>query len=324
MDGNESGKKPKRSIIIISVILVILLAVGFFAGNYFYNFAINTKSDIFKSKDMPDVPGDENTGGFFDTHEVGDANISASLDGTPLYARSVVNGESDVWVIIAHCYGCDGSFMESYAERFYDMGYSTLLPDLRGHGQSGGSYRGMGWDDRLDMIDWINYINANYADAEIVLFGVSMGASTVMMTSGETLPENVRAVIEDCGYSSIYEEFKVQLKSMFGLPSFPILNLAGAVTKLRAGYNFMNEGDAASQMAKSVTPTLFIHGDADTFVPISMMEAVYNAASCEREKLIVPGADHAQSSTVAPELYWSTIGEFLNRHLEYQFRDAAA
>lgn len=188
-----------------------------------------------------------------------------------------------MWVIIVHGYGCDGLFMESYAEGFYDLSCNTLIPDLRGHGTSEGKYRGMGWHDRLDVIDWINYINENYEDTEIILFGISMGGTTVMMSSGETLPENIKAVIEDCGYSSIYDELKYQMSSIFNLPSFPILNLAGAVTQLRAGYNFINEGDAVSQMSKSVIPTLFIHGAEDKFVPTAMMEKVYSATSGERK-----------------------------------------
>ena len=40
-------------------------------------------------------------------------------------------------------------------------------------------------------------------DAEIVLHGLSMGAATVLMVSGERLPEQVKAIIEDCGYTSV-------------------------------------------------------------------------------------------------------------------------
>ena len=138
-------------------------------------------------------------------------------------------------------------------------------------------------------------------EAEIVLYGVSMGAATVMMASGEAdLPVQVRCVIEDCGYTSVWDEFSGQLKELFGLPPFPVLNAADLVCRIRAGYS-ITEASALRQVERSVTPTLFIHGEEDTFVPFWMLEELYQAASCEKEKLAVPGAAHAESAAVAPE-----------------------
>ena len=69
------------------------------------------------------------------------------------------------------------------------------------------------------------------------------------------------------------------------------------------------------QVAKSHTPTLFIHGEEDTFVPFRMLDVVYNAAACEKEKLVVPGAAHAQSAETDPELYWGTVDAFVANYL---------
>ena len=65
-----------------------------------------------------------------------------------------------------------------------------------------------------------------------------MGAATVMMTSGEKLPDNVKAIVEDCGYSTVNQELQYQLKELFNLPSFPLVNVTSGITKLRAGYFF--------------------------------------------------------------------------------------
>lgn len=148
-----------------------------------------------------------------------------------------------------------------------------------------------------------------------MLYGVSMGAATVMMASGEAdLPVQVRCVIEDCGYTSVWDEFSGQLKELFGLPPFPVLNAADLVCRIRAGYS-ITEASALRQVERSVTPTLFIHGEEDTFVPFWMLEELYQAASCEKEKLAVPGAAHAESAAVAPELYWPAVDAFLARHM---------
>ena len=208
-----------------------------------------------------------------------------------------------------------GAKMAFYAENFYNMGYNVLVPDLRGHGKSEGDYIGMGWNDRKDILRWIDLILKENNNAEIILHGVSMGGATVMMTSGEELSENIKCIIEDCGYSSVVDEFEDKLKNIFNLPKTPILQVADLVSRVRAGYWF-SDASSVSQLKKAKVPILFIHGDKDDFVPYDMLDKVYNAADVEKEKLVVEGAEHAKYAYVKPELYWNTISNFINKHLE--------
>ena len=194
------------------------------------------------------------------------------------------------------------------------MCYNVLIPDLRSHGLSEGNYIGMGWDDRLDIISWINYILNENPNAEIVLHGVSMGATTVLMTSGEAIPSNVKAIVADCGYTSVWDEFAYQLDDLFSLPEFPILNVSSIVAKIRAGY-FLGEASSIDQVKKSKTPILYIHGDQDDFVPYYMMEELYNATSSEKEMLTIKDAEHAKASEVDPETYWTTVNNFINKYI---------
>ncbi len=147
--------------------------------------------------------------------------------------------KSDKTVIVAHGYMGNAETMANYAKMFHDLGYNVLVPDARGHGRSEGDYIGFGWPERKDYVQWIDKIIAETGQSQqIVLYGVSMGAATVMMTSGEKLPNNVKAIIEDCGYSSVDEELAYQLKDMFNLPSFPLIQVTSLITKIRAGYFF--------------------------------------------------------------------------------------
>ena len=204
--------------------------------------------------------------------------------------------------------------MSTYAKHYYDNGYNVLIPDLRAHGLSEGNYIGMGWDDRLDIISWINYILNENPNAEIILHGVSMGAATVLMTSGEEIPSNVKAIVADCGYTSVWDEFAYQLDDLFSLPEFPILNVSSIVAKIRAGY-FLGEASSLKQVKNSKTPILYIHGDKDDFVPYYMMEELYNATSSEKEMLTIEGAEHAKASEVDPETYWNTVNNFINKYM---------
>lgn len=221
---------------------------------------------------------------------------------------------SSIWVIVNHGYTGSPTRMGSFGKEFHNMGYNCLFPHLCGHGESENDYVAMGWDDRIDVKAWIDYIINEDPDAKIILFGLSMGAATVMMTTGEPLESNVVCAIEDCGYTSVWDECRVKIKDMYNLPTFPFLSAARSATMLRAGYD-LKKASSVDQVARSVTPTLFIHGDKDDFVPFWMQERVYRAAACDKEKLIVPGAAHAEASTVAPELYWSTVDKFIKKYI---------
>ena len=232
-----------------------------------------------------------------------------SDDGFRLRAHRV-DTDGGRYAILAHGYTATGRSMAAFGKRFYEMGFTVLMPDLRGHGESEGHYIGMGWHDRLDMLLWIDAIVREDPDAEILLFGISMGGATVMMTAGEPLPPNVKAIVQDCGYTSVWDEFSGQMREQFGLPPFPMMHIASLVTKLRAGY-WLSEANAVRQVAKSTTPILFIHGEEDVFVPFWMLDVLYDAANCEKEKLVIPGAGHGNASSVDPATYWSTVEAFV-------------
>lgn len=309
-------------VIIFILIVLLLIAIYFLVGNFFYNVALNPKTK--KPFTLEDVMGEEteeqrqnrleNLNWLENNSE--DVYITASNNGNvKLHAYEIKNSESsDIWAIVIHGYMLNGKTMVYYAKEFYNKGYNVLLLDLRGHGQSEGDYIGMGWHDRLDTIDWINYLVDKNSNCKIILHGISMGGATVMMTTGEDLPDNVKVAIEDCGYSSIWDEFKMQLKSLYNLPTFPVLNAASMVCQMRAGYK-IEEGSAIEQVKKSKTPTLFIHGDQDKFVPFEMLDKVYEVANCKKQKLVIEGAKHAEAVSINPELYWKTIDTFIEENI---------
>ncbi len=236
-----------------------------------------------------------------------------SATGERIYC-GFIDRQSDVYVIVCHGYTSSPRDMALYARRFADMGYNVLLPAMRAHGKSEHKICTMGWLDRLDVIDWINYINSVCPKAKIVLHGVSMGSATVMNVTGENLPSNVKCAVADCGYTSVWDVFSVQVREQYNLPPFPFLNAANTVSKLFAKFDF-KQASPLRQVKKSSTPTLFIHGDRDDFVPFWMLHPIYEAASCEKQKLIVSGALHAVSAVLNPELYWSTVEDFIGRYL---------
>lgn len=309
-----------------SILLVAFLVAGLFAGNLLYNLALNPRADKSKvytadhnSLSTVATTSDPAHSELKEMAKLWRADFQMenhkleSRDKLLLDATAFTQ-ESNLWAILCHGYGGSNKQNTIASHQFFEQGYNVLLPNARGHGESEGSYIGMGWDDRLDIVDWIEYILKQDENAEIVLYGVSMGAATVMMASGEDLPTNVRAIVEDCGYTSVWDEFSYQLQMLFHIPASPVMNFASLVTKARAGW-WIETGNAVEQVAKSKTPMMFIHGDSDTFVPAFMLDQVYEAASVPKEKLLVEGAGHGMAASVLGAEYWDSVFAFISLHL---------
>ena len=239
-----------------------------------------------------------------------------SLRGERLHADVIMQGEhSHKWIIIGHGWTNHPQGMSNFARVFYDMGFNVLLPFSGGHGRSEKKIVSMGWDDRLDWLDWINYITLLYPDAIFALHGVSMGAATVMMTAGEELPSNVKCAIEDCGFTTLPDMGSSIVESSMHLPPWFFISAARTYTRLVDGMD-INDVSPVDQIRKCKIPMLFIHGEKDSFVPFRMMDVLYDTAKCEKQKLAVPGADHTESCHKHPELYWPAVSEFLNKYVK--------
>lgn len=320
----------KKGVGVIFGAICGLTALTAISAEVFYDFSINTKSPIHMSKLNNLVQKATNTNG---SEEDASAKYSG-LTGTPEMKKWYSENGEDVYImsdslrlhgklfknsgtkyaLVCHGYTSKAKHMAGFVNKFYSLGYNVLAVDARAHGDSEGTKIGMGWVERFDVIEWIKYIISLEPDAQIILHGVSMGASTVLMASGEELPKNVKAIIADCGYTSEWDEFK-QEADVLHIPWFPVLNASSAISKVRDGYDF-KQASAVEQVKKSHIPTLFIHGSKDELVPYGMLNELYSAANCEKEILTIQGAGHALSSSVAPELYWNTVETFLKKHLD--------
>ena len=221
---------------------------------------------------------------------------------------------SDVYVIVIHGYTSSPAGMGIYSKKYHELGYNVISPSLNGHADSESNVVTMGWKDRLDIIDWVNFIAENYPESKIVLHGESMGSATTMMATGEELPENVKVAVADCGFTSVWDIFSNKIKNNFKMHEFPTLYSANMVNKLYSGFDF-KEASAVEQLKKSKTPTIFIHGDKDTFVPYEMLDKVYEACASEKEKVTIPDSPHARNACVNPELYWNSIINFINKYI---------
>lgn len=230
------------------------------------------------------------------------------------YYNKTENQENHNWVIVAHGYRSKPSWVASIGMHFYkEKGYNVLIPSMRATEESEGKYIGMGWLDKDDIIGWINKIIEKDKNAKIILHGSSMGAATVLMASGEKLPSNVKAIIADSSYTSVWDIFKSELKARFNLPAFPLMQMFRLIAIIQAKYD-IKEASVIDQVKKSNTPTLLIHGDADDFVPVTMEPEIYKAIPGGKDQLIIKGAGHTKSRYREPETYYKKVYEFIDKY----------
>ena len=245
-----------------------------------------------------------------------DASI-INRDGLKLQAKyRMQDTPTHKWIISIHGYKDSHRFMLPYGAVFYRKGYHVLLPDNRSHGASEGKYIGMGWRDKEDIAEWIEWIIERDSEAKIILHGVSMGAATVMMTAGMN-PSHVVGYIEDCGYTSVWDIFACVMKRDYHLPAFPILHTCRLISRYKLGYDYV-EASALAQIKKCDKPMLFIHGEKDDFVPTKMGHELYEAFGGKKELYIAKDAGHANSMDFDPDTYFAKVFGFIDNQIQFE------
>ena len=310
--------------------IIALAALLLCAGYYMLGYALKPAELVTRSRDIegslkymaenyPDVSRRidslKNVGALHELYIEND-------EGRRLHALYVPAADSTRHTaVIVHGY-TDNSIRMMMIGYLYNrqLGYNILLPDLYGHGLSEGTEVQMGWKDRLDVLLWTDEANHLFGgNTQMVVHGISMGAATTMCVSGEVQhgmhqQPFVKCFVEDCGYTSAWDEFKGELKNQFSLPAFPLLNVASALCKMEYGWSFQ-EASPLEQVKKCTLPMLFIHGDADTFVPTWMVHPLYEAKPQPKELWIVPGAEHAVAYKENPEAYTRKVSDFVRKYI---------
>jgi len=225
------------------------------------------------------------------------------------HALYVNKGSGKTAVILHGWRDCAVDFL--YLARLYEqlLGYNVVIPDFHAHGLSEGDRIQMGWNDRWDMLQWLSIFKSD----TMLVHGVSMGGATAMMMSAERMPEGVKDIrfVVDCGYTSVWDEFKGELSNQFSLPAFPLMYTTSLLCKILYGWSFQ-EASAIEQVIRCQHPMLFIHGDSDTFVPTEMVYRLYEAKPSKKELWVTEGATHAMSYLKYKEKYLERLKRFLN------------
>ncbi|MBC5624240.1 alpha/beta hydrolase [Clostridium sp. NSJ-49] len=210
-----------------------------------------------------------------------------------------------------HGYTANHYIDYQFTDIFFEEGYNVLLIDMRSHGESEGKVASYGYNESKDIGSWVRWIKDKIGeDAYIGLHGQSMGAATVMLY-GATHPNDIKFVIEDCGFTSAREAIKFQFRKV-KIPFWPLYDLIRVKVKRKYKFDF-NNISPEDAIVNSDIPVLFIHGDNDKVVPTWMGEALYNEKNGEMDRLyLVQGAGHMEAYSKDKEKYKQVVKEFLD------------
>ncbi|MGI5887876.1 MAG: alpha/beta hydrolase [Oscillospiraceae bacterium] len=245
-----------------------------------------------------------------------------SFDGTSLAGFYREDTSNHRWMLGFHGYNSDHEVLidNAVAPYFDSLGYNILLPDMRANGESGGKYTGAGWLEGMDVVYWVRWVVGRDPDAEIVLFGQSLGAASVLMAGGSRRPcmKRVKAIIEDSGYASVWTMFKDCTEDILHMPKFPFIYVADIYSRIHLGFS-ARKADIGKRVTASSFPTLFIHGEDDRVVDPINVRTLYDCkVEGYKEMRSVPCAGHVSSVYVLGDEYYGMISSFLKRAEEYR------
>lgn len=233
-----------------------------------------------------------------------------SHDGLELHAKYFEFAPGAPIELMFHGYrGTAEKDMAGGVQRAFKHGRSVLIVDQRCSGKSGGDTISFGINEHKDCLAWLDYAGKRFgSEVKFILTGISMGASTVLMTSDKDLPENVIGILADCGYTTARDIIKKVIRQM-SLPAsvfYPFVRLGARIYG-----HFELEADSALNAVKNAkVPIIFFHGEADDFVPCDMSRENFEACSSRKMLVTMPKAGHGLCYAIEPERYLQALAEF--------------
>jgi pimeloyl-ACP methyl ester carboxylesterase len=258
-------------------------------------------------------------------------HAGSALDPVEIAATFASPGDpsSRSTIVFLHGKGGHSSEWRPDALRALALGYNVLVPDLRGHGASGGRYMTFGFLEKDDLGNTIDAARElwNIDPERIGLHSCSAGSAVALELATH---RPVRAIWLESPFADPREMARHYLAAATGIPS-PLLSLttrwAVARTVARVKRDLRLEGvaggleraDPLAAMARLHCPVSLVYGGADRLIPPRFVERLIDALPPGSEVFRAEGAGHChhanEAAAVAREEYLRRWTAFFGRHL---------
>jgi fermentation-respiration switch protein FrsA (DUF1100 family) len=175
-----------------------------------------------------------------------------------------------------------------------ELGYSILMLDYRGYGESEGALPSETTVYQDAESAW-DYLRSRGIDpANVIIYGHSLGAAIAIELALHH-PE-AGGLIAESGFTSIADMAK--LRPQYALLPTRLLN---------------QQFDSIGKVSALQLPVLYIHGTADEVVPYRMGEDLFRASGGRKRLVAVGGALHDNNAAVGGPLFRGEIRDFVER-----------
>jgi len=192
-------------------------------------------------------------------------------------------------VLLFHGFSAAKASQLAYANQFLKKGYATFLVDFMGSGGSTGNQTTIGFKEGRDVKVAFEYIKERFPEDEIILFGSSMGAASIMksFTDYNIQPDKI---ILECPFADMLTTTRNRFNVM-GIPSFPFAEILLFYGGMHSGFNAFKH--APSEYAKKIsTPTLLLFGAKDDRVNQWEIDTIFENLAGEKKLVIFEASAH--------------------------------
>jgi uncharacterized protein len=278
-----------KTIAVVFILVNIIVIFHAYKFTHFYDIGeIKVKTDLQKTG------WDKTKEILFGINATKQQNTIADSATQTIKLTTKDNIELEAWYIpvdsakgtvcMFHGHGGKKSGNNNEAAEFRKMGYNTFQLDFRAHGGSKGNTCTIGADEAEDVKLAYDYIKAK-GEKNIVLWGISMGASAVAKTINDYADVKPNKIILEMPFGTLSDAVVGRVK-MMGLPAQPVSTLltfwGGAIHGFWA-FNYKPQ-----EYAKKITcPTLLQWGANDPRVTKKEEETLFTNLSTANKKFVV-------------------------------------